>query len=465
MDSNEIKKTSEDSKDINISIPNSTTSFIYQFDGPQLDLKVDQKSFYKSTIYMTPINSKLKTIKKESTNYISKKKLSNLFTQKNISFKEEYNNINLVFNTLIMYKGPNDFIFDEYLLSLNKRELLLTNIPKEKLKGFKGVYFSKKSIVKNNAEFLRNLNKSNKSNNSKISQLEIIKNNKIINHPVLYLNFDYLTCNLIINNNINFEFTIMVLSQKKIYNFVFHIMNNNNKIFRTLITLLQRNIVESKGYKNNLFDISIKPNFYRTYFIKESEFEERANTGDILIFKGFKMSSKCQRFFTQADYDHVALLIRKNLILYVYESTLEEGCILRPWREFIENIWNLLYDKMAYRELMIDAKNYLEKTNIRNRLQILCEEFYNCTKNKNYYVNLKKIICGSRFKKDKNNTDWKNKKGFSCSALVISSYIKMEIVPYLKNVDEILPGDFSQDSKMIFNQRFSLSPEYIIDFN
>ena len=257
----------------------------------------------------------------------------------------------------------------------------------------------------------------------------------------------------------------MVLSQKKIYNFVFHIMNNNNKIFRTLITLLQRNIVESKGYKNNLFDISIKPNFYRTYFIKESEFEERANTGDILIFKGFKMSSKCQRFFTQADYDHVALLIRKNLILYVYESTLEEGCILRPWREFIENIWNLLYDKMAYRELMIDAKNYLEKTNIRNRLQILCEEFYNCTKNKNYYVNLKKIICGSRFKKDKNNTDWKNKKGFSCSALVISSYIKMEIVPYLKNVDEILPGDFSQDSKMIFNHRFSLSPEYIIDFN
>ena len=69
MDSNEIKKTSEDSKDINISIPNSTTSFIYEFDGPKLDLKIDQRSFYKSTIYTTPINSKLKPIKKESTNY------------------------------------------------------------------------------------------------------------------------------------------------------------------------------------------------------------------------------------------------------------------------------------------------------------------------------------------------------------------------------------------------------------
>ena len=58
-----------------------------------------------------------------------------------------------------------------------------------------------------------------------------------------------------------------------------------------------------------------------------------------------------------------------------------------------------------------------------------------------------------------------NKEGFSCSALVISSYIKMGIVPYLRNVDEILPGDFSQDSNMIFNKEYSLSPEYIINFN
>ena len=51
-----------------------------------------------------------------------------------------------------------------------------------------------------------------------------------------------------------------------------------------------------------------------------------SNSCDILIFKGFKISSKCQRFFTRADYDHVALLIRKDGILYVYESTSDEGC-------------------------------------------------------------------------------------------------------------------------------------------
>ena len=177
------------------------------------------------------------------------------------------------------------------------------------------------------------------------------------------------------------------------------------------------------------------------------------------------MSSKCQRFLTGADYDHVSLLIRKNNILYVYESTLEEGCKLRPWKDFVENIWNLLYDKMAYRELLIDVENALELKKIREKLQILCEQFIKKTKNKNYFVSLKKLLCGSKFKKDRKEIDLENKEGFSCSALVISSYIKMGIVPYLRNVDEILPGDFSQDSNMIFNKEYSLSPEYIINFN
>ena len=461
---NENNKNSEDTKDINVSIMNSTTSFFQEY---HLSPYAERKDFIKSCIFpisdKSPMNSINSINTNSNNNLLYKNSKNNFISQKNVLFKEEYRKINLVYNTIIMYKGPKDFIFDEYLISLNKRELLLSKIPKGKIKGFNGVYFSEKNLVKNNAEFMRNINKSH--NDSELSLEDKRKNNKIINHPVLYLNFDYVTCILVINNQISFEFTIMVLSGTKTYSFKFHVINNNIKIFNSLILLIQRNIVESKGYKNNLLDISLIPNFYTKYFVKELEFEKRANTGDILIFKGFKMSSKCQRFFTRADYDHVALLIRKNNILYVYESTLEEGCKLRRWKEFVENIWNLLYDKMAYRELLIDAENSLKMKKIRQKIQILCEEFFNFTKNKNYYVNLKRILCGSGFKKDKKDTDWEKKKGFSCSALVISSYIKMGIVPYLKNVDEILPGDFSQDSNMVFNKEFSLSPEYIINFN
>ena len=460
MHSKENNDISNDAKDVNTSIPESTTSFFQEYKWPNLEAYPEQNNPFKATVFEKSEISTSKIIKKAYNNYYLK---NSLLSKKNILFTEEYNKINLVYNSIIMYKGPKDFIFDQYLLSLNKRELLLSKIPKGKIKDFNGVYFSEKNLVKNNAEFMRNLNKSH--NDSELSQEDKIKNNKIINHPVLYLNFDYVTCILIIRNDINFEFTIMVLSGTKTYHFKFHIMNNNNKIFKSLILLLQRNIIESKGYANNLLNISLIPNFYKTYFIKHLEFEERANTGDILIFKGFRMSSKCQRFFTGADYDHVALLIRKNNILYVYESTLEEGCKLMSWKEFVENIWNLLYDKMAYRELLIDVENALELKKIREKLQILCEQFVKKTENKNYFVSLKKILCGSKFKKDKKETDWENKEGFSCSSLVISSYIKMEIVPYLRNVDEILPGDFSQDSNMVFNKEYSLSPEYIINFN
>ena len=455
------KANTEYSKDINVSLPISTTSLFQEYDIPNLGLCENKNNFLK-TSFLPKIDKLVNTTNKIfDTRIYSINKKNNFLSQKDFLFLEEYEKLNLVHNIVIMYKGPKDFIFNEYLLSLNKRELLLSKIPKGKIKLFKGIYFSEKSLVKNNAEFLRNLNKY--PYNSKLSKKEIKQNYKIINHPILYLNFDYVTCKLVINNQTNFEFIIMVLNEKKIYNFRFHVMYNNHKTFKTILLLIQRNIVESKGYINNLLNISLKKNFYKCYFIKELEFQEKANTGDILIFKGFKISSKCQRFFTRADYDHVALLIRKDGILYVYESTSDEGCNLRPWKVFIENIWNLLYDKMAYRELMIDADNILTIKNIREKVQTLCEEFLNFTKNKKYYVSLKKILCGSHKKEKKIN--WEEKNGFSCSALVFSAFIKMGIVPNLNNVDEILPGDFSQDSNMIFNKNFSLSPEYIIDFN
>ena len=81
------------------------------------------------------------------------------------------------------------------------------------------------------------------------------------------MNFDYVTCKLVINNQTNFEFIIMVLNEKKIYNFRFHVMYNNHKTFKTILLLIQRNIVESKGYINNLLNISLKKNFYKCYFI------------------------------------------------------------------------------------------------------------------------------------------------------------------------------------------------------
>lgn len=56
----------------------------------------------------------------------------------------------------------------------------------------------------------------------------------------------------------------------------------------------------------------------------ENEFKNKAKTGDLLIFRGFECPAKCQRCFTSAHYDHIALLYRKNDILFVYESTAKD---------------------------------------------------------------------------------------------------------------------------------------------
>ena len=34
----------------------------------------------------------------------------------------------------------------------------------------------------------------------------------------------------------------------------------------------------------------------------EKEFQEKAKTGDLLLFRGYEFPAKCQRFFTKAYY-------------------------------------------------------------------------------------------------------------------------------------------------------------------
>ena len=53
----------------------------------------------------------------------------------------------------------------------------------------------------------------------------------------------------------------------------------------------------------------------------ENDFRSKAKTGDLLIFRGFECPARCQRCFTGAHYDHIALLYKKHDVLFVYEST------------------------------------------------------------------------------------------------------------------------------------------------
>ena len=57
-----------------------------------------------------------------------------------------------------------------------------------------------------------------------------------------------------------------------------------------------------------MFINRVNPSKERKNFMNYKEFAKRANTGDIILFRGYATESKLQRGFTSADYDHVTKL-------------------------------------------------------------------------------------------------------------------------------------------------------------
>lgn len=309
------------------------------------------------------------------------------------------------------------------------------------------------------------------------------------NFPIFFIDFNLVTCQLIIHK-IKQKFKLIVLGanfQEKDYNndkdfirqsriVTFKMPEVSQKTFRLVCESINKSIILSNGYRNNIFSINIRKNFCKEYFINYKDFSSKANTGDILLFRGHANDSKLQRAFTNADYDHVAILYRKNNILYVYESTGKEGVKLRPWQEFINYLWYLLYEKMAFRSLNITEermKKYIYEENNNNKInsKIIKEKFYLClnkkvndfiehTEDRKYSFSKTGYICTSSMK---NNTI--NRKGYSCSELIAACYFYSGIISDKLEASNYLPGNFSRKGKIAFKSGFYSGEEYIIDFS
>ena len=315
--------------------------------------------------------------------------------------------------------------------------------------------------------------KEKKQNNEPKELTEIKPNRKISNvipytmrdiqifySPLLLLNFDLVTAKVYINQKKN-KLVIYVLGCKKYFKIKFR----TKDIFQSFSLIINDIILSSKGAQTNLLGVSLRENFDTNFFISSSEFAKKAKSGDCLIFRGFECPAKCQRCFTRAEYDHVALLQRRNDVLYVYESTSKDGTKARNWREFTAYCWNLLYDKMVFRELLIDLPEP-QKGKVQRDIEIKLDNFIKATEGKKYILNVCSILCGGAPKDYEKKNDWKKSNGFFCSQLLIASYIASGIVTVNKESGSYLPGDFSDKTSRAFKlaKDFYLGPEIIIDF-
>ena len=442
----------------------------------------NQNNTKKPTILIFPgsVYDLIKSINRPST--------SKILSQRKTHFTQEYlklNNISM--STTCYVKLSYNYAYGH--LTINNSKLTINQYESNKMpnKLNDNSFYYNRTIMP-----LITLNDNINNKNDKSTE-DIL-------YPLFFIDFNLTTCQLVIHKTKQ-KFRLIILGKNIKDNdydddddyittlrvVKFKMTEEQKEIFNLVCEAINKSIILSNGYRNNIFSINIRHNFCKEYFMNCKEFASKANTGDILLFKGYAKESKVQRIITNADYDHVAILVKKDGILQVYESTGKEGVQLRPWHEFITFLWYLLYDKMSFRALQateeamktyvteeinkdldinekpnniddLNAKEIKEKFYYYLNKKVL--DFIERTKEKKYAFSKRGFLCVSSMRK--NPVD---RKGYSCSELVAVCYYHSGLISDTLEASNYLPGSFSRAGKVAFKPGFYLGEEFIIDFS
>lgn len=126
----------------------------------------------------------------------------------------------------------------------------------------------------------------------------------------------------------------------------------------------------------------LKPLYDSKDTISEKQFIQAAQTGDILLFYTKNTGAQLQRFFTNSDFDHVAMVVkfRKNELM-IFESNQMYGVSIYDWKQYIQ--YFDLYQKITIRKLQ-----YIKKADVQRELL----NFVKKNLGKNYEINFSKLV-------------------------------------------------------------------------
>ena len=387
-------------------------------------------------------------------------KFKELMFYKKIEYENQYdlNEINDIFQTKIIYQNK------ECNLVLNKEYLyILENKSKEQ----------KNKKPKNNEynpdfSFINKIKKDKSMNELNEKTLKLVYE---LSHPLVCLNFNLLSCKLLLKigdieqnkNNKSYELKILILgSSKEILFFI-----KDYEIYKKFAYLINSKIYQYDGYKINRLGLSLRTKtFYKDTYISVKDFELMAKTGDLLLFRTIDCISDCQRFLTRDQYDHTAIIIRKNGIIELFESTSTDKCNLLEWSKFKYRLYNLVFRKIVLRRLNIEEEDPDLVNEIQERIEKKSEEFITKVDKKDYVMSIPKMIFTSKPEKYEIKGEWDKADGFCCSALNAAFYIHNGIMKLEKSVHCVRPGDFEQDkNRLTILPGYSFGPEKIIEFS
>jgi len=357
-----------------------------------------------------------------------------------------------IFHSNVIYNNK------ECMLLLYKEFLYIVEI-QSKLKNKKK---EKEDNIEKNIEhtLLDNLQKDESLNNI---EKEILIADYNLSHPLLCINFDLLSCKILLNkknkdkNSELYEIQILILGTTSKFSFFL----KNYEIYKKFIYNLGSVIYNSAGYKINKLGLSLRTKkFYEDTYITVPEFEYMAKTGDLLLFQTMECISDCQRLYTRDQYDHIACVILRNGIIEIFESTYNDNCSLLEWRRFKFNLYNLVFKKIALRRLNIGEGNNYEKIEEKSI------EFIEKVDKKKYDMSVIKMLHDSKKQEYEVKGEWEKADGFCCSSLMAAFYIYIGVMKLEKSVHSVRPGDFEQDkNRLTVLPGFSFGPEKIIEFS
>ena len=284
----------------------------------------------------------------------------------------------------------------------------------------------------------------------KIKKEDNLKTTYELCHPLICINFNMLSCKLLLNkNDINnkekdlYEIQIIILGTK--VKILFYIKNYEQ--YKTFSYIIGQKIFLSEGNKVNKMGLCLRnKDFYKDTYISTSEFESIAKTGDMLLFITMDCISDIQRVFTRDQYDHIALVIM--------------------WRKFKFCLFNLIFKKIVLRRLNIEEKDPNKVREIRKNIDEKTKTFIEKIHKKEYEMSLLKMAFSRKPEQYEIDGEWEKGTGYCCSALNAAFYVYCGIMKLEKSVHSMRPGDFEQDkNRLTLLPGFSFGPEKIIEFS
>ncbi|KAL4471153.1 hypothetical protein ABPG72_019095 [Tetrahymena utriculariae] len=231
----------------------------------------------------------------------------------------------------------------------------------------------------------------------------------------------------------------------------FELKSNSKVCSQEWVNLINLVIEENSEIKKPIIQTLKMGQYFKNDLITEHEFLEHIESGDILLFETNNIAAKFQRKITGSKYDHVALCVRMQEEIRIFDSTSDDGVSLTEWKEYI--YINDLYEKVTVRKLQNVDRQYIEE----NLYTFILENI-----GKSYSFNFKKLIsyCPKR-NRDALGRE-KDPQEYFCSELVAKFLKNVDLLPQDKAASSYWPISFSQQKNLQLLLGASLGDEVTI---